>query len=63
MEKKIKIFKSFEEQEEYHLSEMRSTTVKERFMNLYRMQMLSKVFNPVTDKSRKIIIQHGHSAR
>jgi hypothetical protein len=27
MERKIKIFKSFEEQEEYHLNEMRNTTV------------------------------------
>jgi hypothetical protein len=63
MEKKIKIFRSFEEQEEYHLNEMRNTTVKERFMNLHRMQMLSKVFNPITEKPRKIVIQHRHSAR
>jgi hypothetical protein len=63
MKREIKIFKSFEEQEEYHLNEMRNPTVKERFINLYRMQMLTKAFNSITDKSRKIIIKHGHSAR
>jgi hypothetical protein len=63
MERKIKIFKSFEEQEQYSLEQMRKTTPLERFKNLYRMQKLSKAFNPVTDKSRKIIIKHGRSTR
>jgi len=63
MEKKIKIFKSFEEQEQYNLEQMSKTTPLERFRNLYRMQNLSKLFNPVIDKSRKIVIQHGRSAR
>jgi len=63
MAKTIRIFKSFEEQEQYNLEQMRQTTPLERFRNLYRMQRLSELFNPVADKSRKIVIQHGRSAR
>ena len=63
MAKTIKIFKSFEEQEQYNLEQMIKTTPLERFQNLYRMQKLSQVFNPATDNSRKIVIQHGHTAR
>jgi hypothetical protein len=63
MAKSIRIFKSFEEQEQYSLEQMSKTTPLERFRNLYRMQQLSKLFNPATDNSRKIVIQHGHSAR
>jgi hypothetical protein len=63
MAKTIRIFKSFEEQEQYSLEQMSKTTPLERFRNLYRMQKLSKLFNPVADKSRKIVIQHGHPAR
>jgi len=63
MAKTIRIFKSFEEQEQYNLEQMSKTTPLERFRNLYRMQKLSKLFNPVADTSRKIVIQHGHSAR
>ncbi len=58
MEKKIVIFKSFEEQEEYNLDEMRKTTVMERFIRLYSMQQLFTRFHPITDHSRKIIILH-----
>jgi hypothetical protein len=34
MEKRIPIFKSFEEQNEWHLYQMRKTTVEERFRQL-----------------------------
>jgi len=63
MAKTIRIFKSFEEQEQYNLEQMRQTTPLERFRNLYRMQKLSGAFKPVADKSRKIVILHGRSAR
>lgn len=59
MERKIKIFKSFEEQEQYNLEQMHKTTPLERFRNLYRMQKLSRAFNPVIDKTRKIIIHRS----
>lgn len=57
----IKIFKSFEEQEKYALDLMRSTTPLQRFQRLYRMQQWTKKFHPAKDKSRKIIIENGHS--
>ena len=63
MGKSIRIFKSFEEQEQYSLEQMSKTTPLERFKNLHRMQMLSGRFHPVTDKSRKIVIQHGRAAQ
>ncbi|HLF62511.1 MAG TPA: hypothetical protein VI603_02105 [Saprospiraceae bacterium] len=59
MEKKIMIFKSFEEQEMYDLAEMRKTTVMERFVRLYRMQQFSTRFHPITDHSKKIVILHA----
>ncbi len=56
MEREIKIFRSFEEQEEYSLEQMRKTTPAERFKNLLKMQALTKRFHPVVVKSREIII-------
>ena len=56
MSKTIRIFKSFEEQEQYNLEMMAKTTPEERFRKLYKMQQLTKMFHPVRDKSRKIII-------
>ena len=61
MSKTIRIFKSFEEQEQYNLQMMAKTTPEERFRKLYQMQQLTKMFHPVTDKSRKIIIRNGYS--
>ncbi|MEO6406526.1 MAG: hypothetical protein ABIY51_10070 [Ferruginibacter sp.] len=61
MSKSIKIFKSFEEQEQYHLELMAKLTPQERFKALYQMQQLTKKFHPVTDKFRKIIIHHGRT--
>ncbi len=59
MGKSIKIFKSFEEQEQYHKELMFKTTPNERFKKLYRMQQMTKKFHPVSDKSRKLIIHHS----
>jgi hypothetical protein len=61
MSKTIRIFKSFEEQEQYNLEMMAKTTPEERFRKLYKMQQLTKMFHPVRDKSRKIIIRNGYS--
>jgi hypothetical protein len=40
---------------------MAKTTPEERFRKLYKMQQLTNMFHPVTDKSRKIIIRNGYS--
>jgi len=62
VERKIRIFKSFEEQETFHLEQMRNTTPFERFRRLYSMQQLNRRFHPATDTARKIIIiRNGRS--
>jgi hypothetical protein len=61
MERKIKIFRSFEEQEKYHLEMMRQTTPAERLRSLYLMQQLSQRLHPAADNTRKIIIRNGYS--
>lgn len=61
MERQIKIFKSFEEQEQYKLEQMRNTTVQERFQILFAMQQMTKKLHPSTDIKRRIIIsKNGH---
>ncbi len=61
MERSIKIFKSFEEQEMYHLQMMASSTIHSRFISLLKMQQWSKLFHPLDKGSRKIIIhKNGH---
>lgn len=60
MAKSIKIFKSFEEQDQYQKEQMLNTTPEERFRRLYEMQRLTKKFHPTTEESRKIIIRNGH---
>ena len=60
MERKIKIFKTFEEQEAYHLQQQRETSPLERFKNLFYMQQLSEKFHPQKDTLRKIVIHHGY---
>jgi hypothetical protein len=57
MEKRIKIFKSFEEQEQFYIDKMLKSTPLQRFQNLFRMQQLTRLFHPPTNKERKIIIQ------
>jgi hypothetical protein len=56
MKREIKIFRSFEEQEEYKLEQMRNTTVTERFQMLYAMQQMTKKLHPSAGKKRRIII-------
>ena len=61
MAKSIKIFKSFEEQEAYHLQQMIESTIADRFKSLYKMQQWTKRFHPALQSSRKIIIhKNGH---
>ena len=62
MKREIKIFKSFEEQEIFHTEKMQKTTVLERFQILFRMQQITHLLHPTTNKERKITIQkNGHS--
>jgi hypothetical protein len=44
MSKSIRIFKSFEEKEAYHLELMRNFTVEEQFRELYLMQRSPGLF-------------------
>jgi hypothetical protein len=60
MERKIKIFKTFEEQEAYHLQQQSETTPLERFKNLFYMQQLSLQLRPKKDMLRKIVVSHGY---
>jgi hypothetical protein len=53
MERKIKIFKSFEEQEQYKLEEMRNTTPLERFQMLYAMQQMTRKFHPSSEDKKE----------
>ena len=57
MNRSVLIFKSFQEQEQFHKDLMRQTTVADRFRKLYQMQELTKLLHPVADKSRKIQIR------
>ena len=61
MERSIKIFKSFEEQELYHRQLMIDSTATSRFIELYKMQQWTKTFRPAVNTQRKIIIhKNGH---
>jgi hypothetical protein len=62
MERKIKIFKTFEEQEAYNIQQQRQTTPMERLRNLFYMQQLSLKMHPEKNKQRKIIVNHGYFA-
>ncbi len=57
MSKSIRIFKSFEDQEAYHLELMMNSTVEERFRKLYLMQKMTRSFHHEKDSKRKIIIK------
>lgn len=61
MERSIKIFKSFEEQELYHRQLMIDSTATSRFIDLCKMQQWTKTFRPSKNPQRKIIIhKNGH---
>lgn len=62
MKREIKIFKSFEEQEQYHIEQLRKTTPLQRFQSLAQMQQWTKLFHTGENKTRRIIIQkNGHT--
>ena len=56
MKREIKILKSFEEQEQYHLEKMSLTTPLQRLQSLYAMQQFSKMLHPATNNIKRIII-------
>ena len=61
MEKRIQIFKSFEEQERYYTNKMLNSTAAERFCNLLRMQKINLLLHPPVKNTRRINIQKdGH---
>lgn len=57
MNRFVNIFKSLDEQEQFHKLLMRQTTVTDRFRKLYQMQQITRLLHPVTDKPRKIEIR------
>jgi len=57
MEKRIQIFRSFEEQERYYTDKMLNSTTAERFSNLLRMQKINLLLHPPVNNTRRIIIQ------
>ena len=59
MEREIKIFKSFAEQEAYQVEKNSNTTAYQRFANLMYMQNFFRRFLPEKTKEKKIIIKHG----
>ena len=61
MSKSVRIFKSFEEQEEYYKKLMLHSSIADRFRKLYQMQQMTRLLHPTTDNSRKIQIRNGHS--
>ncbi len=60
MNKSIRIFKSFEEQEAYHLEQMRNSTIEERFKKLYIMQEMTKLLHSRRNSDRKITIHERY---
>ena len=61
MKKRIQLFKSFEEQEQYYMDKMLNSTSLERFKNLFRMQKINLLLHPSTNITKRIIIQKdGH---
>ncbi len=63
MQRQIRKFNSFEEQEKFALDQMRQTTVAERFKSLLQMQQWTKLFHPEKDTARKITIQKNGFAK
>ena len=61
MPKQVNIFKTFEEQDAFHLEQMRSSTARERFKVLFEMQLLTQAFHKIKEYQRKIIIHNRYS--
>jgi len=60
-ERKIKIFKTFEEQEAYHLDWMINSTPKERFAALFKMQQFTYRIHKKASDKRTITIHRDFS--
>ena len=56
MKREIKIFKSFEEQADYHLEIMAHTTPMQRLQSLYSLQQFTRLLHPAEDNTKSIII-------
>lgn len=61
MSRTVRIFKSFEEQEQYQKNLMLHSTVTMRFRKLYQMQQFARLLRPIADKTRKIQIRQWTS--
>jgi len=61
MTKRVHIFKSLEEQEQFHKLLMSKSSVTDRFRQLEMMQQMDKLLHPITDKSRKIQIRSSNN--
>jgi hypothetical protein len=61
-ERRIKIFKSFEDQEAYRIERERQTTPIQRFINLFYMQQFNNKVQHEGSSKRKITIHHGYTA-
>ncbi len=59
--RKIHIFKSLEEQEEFHKNRNLQSTWQDRFRRLLQMQQFNKMMHPQAKNERRIIIHHGHT--
>ncbi|MBI5856747.1 MAG: hypothetical protein HZB42_03770 [Sphingobacteriales bacterium] len=57
MQKKLHIFKSLEEQEQYHKKLMQQSTVADRFRRLFIMQQMTRLLHSPGDSTRKIQIR------
>jgi hypothetical protein len=57
MVKSIKLFKSLEELDAYHIEMMKQSTIEERFRRLKAMQEFTLLMHPPADKIKKITIK------
>jgi hypothetical protein len=60
MERKIHIFKTFEEQELHQLEQLQKTTAKQRLQNLFYMQNFTKKINPTKNKNKTLTFTNGY---
>ena len=58
-DRQIKIFKTFEEQEAYHLDWMLKSSPRERFAALFKMQQFTNKFHKQDSDKRTITIHNG----
>ncbi len=56
MNKSLHIFRSFEEQEQFHTELMSNSNIMERFRKLYEMQQMTRLLHPIKNSPREIKI-------